>query len=200
VLCDILANVNEETRELREFERRLVEAEREYEVARQRFEALHTIVKGMRQLSEAVSLNAGQQTLTGIEPSDPPIVPMVKRWLQATESRMAEPQSLAAIVRRIMADGETRTVEEVALILQAVDRHPGGDRGRQTINNRLSDLSDQGYLTRVGRGIYVLSDEARAEREQRQQSMNRRRAVIESDQRKAARAQFIAKMDEEGSP
>jgi len=80
----------------------------------------------------------------------PPAAPM-----RAT-TRNGRP-TLTALIREIMADGRNRDADAVLAVLEKKNAVPDTDNPRQQILNRLSELATEGYLDRVGRGVYKLA-------------------------------------------
>ena len=62
-----------------------------------------------------------------------------------------------------MADGQKRNVDDVVDALALLGMAPEGRSERQTMVNRLYDLKEQGFLKRLGRGVYQLATAVQAE-------------------------------------
>jgi hypothetical protein len=72
----------------------------------------------------------------------------------AASQEIARRGSLSTVLREVMVDARQRDVDEICGLLERRKAMPEGERGRQSVINRLGELVDEGYLNRVSRGTY----------------------------------------------
>jgi hypothetical protein len=131
---------------LREYEALLDEAMSRFESARLDLDTLTPIVTGLRRRVGATPPQ------TSALPANLTIIDSALNSLPDGRGR------LPAALKLVMADGKARNVASVVAELLAREIYEENDLpSRNSISNRLNDLADQGYLTRVDRGVFQLA-------------------------------------------
>jgi hypothetical protein len=165
VILAAVISVDNEKLVLAEYEALLADAQAELAEKRRAVVSLQTIVTGIRERLQVLEPDEPDQTEEddGAEEAPEPAAeaPASPAPPAAVSIRYGKP-TLMAMVREVMADGRSRDVDGVVEALLERDALPDSD-ARQKVNNRLSELVQLDYLTRVRRGVYVLKQEQEAQ-------------------------------------
>lgn len=127
--------VDRESEILSEYEALLQAATLKLEQARREHESLTQVVSALRRRLG----KDGQSLPTGVLPT--------------YKGRV----TLSSFLRALMADGQRRTLDQIAAIVERDERFRDQPPSRNTLSNRMHELANSGELIRIQRGVYELA-------------------------------------------
>lgn len=145
-------HLERERERLREYRAALAATESELAKLTKEAEGLRQIVSGFERI---VGPELADHGATERHAQPTPHVPTGR--IQTLTPPPRKRLGLAAFLRKLMADGQRRHLDDILKVLSVTEPFASNMPGRNSVSNRLFDLDKKGYLHRVARGTYQLA-------------------------------------------